>query len=162
MKSFVSAALAVMLLSPSLATASPYFGAKIGTMQVSFDFDETDSDPTSIGILLGYRWDHVLRGLSGELEVTRSISPGEVRDLDLDVESQGLYLAYQTQGPLYVRGRVGLMDASLDAGVLSEGEGGETFGIAAGYRRGAFAVELDFTSIDDDVSFFSIGLVYSR
>ena len=53
------------------------------------------------------------------------------------------------------------MDARLLAGDLSEDEGGETYGLGVGYRMRNFDLELEYTAVDDDVSFISVGLVYS-
>lgn len=150
-----------LLAAPFAASANAYIGTKVGAMEVRFDDDEVNSSPSSIGVMLGYRFDSVLHGLSAEFELTRGVNSGEVSGLDLDVESQGVYVAYQTSGRLYLKGRLGFMNAALDAGVLSEDEGGETYGVAAGYRFSPFAIELDVTSIDDDVTFLSLGVLYS-
>lgn len=154
---FVMTALAV----PSVVSAGGYVSAKLGVMDVGFDDVEVDSNPSSFGLTAGYRFDSLLQGLSAEFEFTRGIASGEVIGLDLDVESQGAYIAYQTSGQFYLKGRLGLMDAGLVAGSLSEDEGGESYGLAAGYRIEPFAIELDITSIDDDITFMSLGVVWS-
>nr|MBX2883925.1 hypothetical protein [Granulosicoccus sp.] len=93
--------------------------------------------------------------------ITRSVSPGTVIGVDLEVESQGVYLTYTTTGQLYFSGRIGYMDAGLVAEGLSEDEGGETYGVAVGYRLSErLAVELDLTSIDDDITFISLGVKF--
>lgn len=134
-------------------------GAKAGPMRVEFDDASVDSDPLNAGVLAGYAFDELLPGLAAELELTRSVSSGTVVGSDLDVDSNGLYAAYRTAGRFYVKGRLGLMAASLD-GELAEDENGETYGLGAGWRLPRGALELEYTSIDDDVAFVSLGFVY--
>lgn len=135
-------------------------GVKVGTMSVSFDDADTDDNPVNAGLMLGYERRLSAGLLAFEVEITRSLSPGSVVDQDLEVDSQGVYVSFASSGSVYIKGRLGLMDASLSAGGLSEDEGGETYGLAVGYRAARFRAELDYTSIDDDVAFISVGLVY--
>ncbi|MFT5503844.1 MAG: outer membrane immunogenic protein [Gammaproteobacteria bacterium] len=161
MKHLISIFILVAFLSPPMSASANWFlGAKAGNMAVSFDNDDVDSDPFSTGVTIGYDLSTSLQGLAAEFEITRTVSPGEVVDQDLEVDSQGLYLSYQTTGQFYFKGRLGLMDASLSAGALSEDEGGESYGLALGVRQGQLAYELDFTAIDDDVSFISLGVIF--
>lgn len=148
----------------SLMWASPGFaqwsiGTKVGIMSVAFEDADVDDAPVNAGVVFGYEIASLLPGLSVELDVTRSVAPGSVVNADLSVNSQGIYLAYRTGKQLYAKGRLGFMDASL-TGNLAEDEGGETYGVGVGWRFDAFSVELDYTSIDDDVSFSSIGVLY--
>ncbi len=144
----------------SIAHAGFLIGIKSGEMLVGFDDDEVSENPVSVGVLLGYEFGTRPGGFAVEGEVTRSVAAGSVAGTELYVESQGLYLSYSTGGNLYLKGRVGLMDASLDAGSLSEPEVGESYGLAVGLRWSAFRIELDYTSIDDDVAFVSFGVVF--
>ncbi|MFK7992513.1 MAG: hypothetical protein AB8B87_00140 [Granulosicoccus sp.] len=144
----------------SIANAGFLIGVKAGPMLVGFDDVDVDEDPVSVGVLLGYDFDSQPGGFALEAEATRSTAAGLVSGIDLEVESQGLYLSYATRGNLYLKGRVGYMDASLVADSLSEEEGGETYGLAIGLRLGAIRVELDYTAVDDDVTFVSVGLVF--
>lgn len=157
MSSIIIASLAIGF--SSISQAGLTYGVKAGTMQIGFDDVEVSSDPSSIGVSIGY--DFAGTNFGVEAEVTRSLSPGEVIGVDLEVESQGIYLTYTTSGKFYFSGRLGFMDAGLVAEGLSEDEGGETYGIAAGYRLGErLRVEVDYTSIDDDINFISIGLKF--
>jgi len=148
----------VLAISP--AHAGALLGVKIGAMSVGFDDASSDEDPVNAGLLLAYEKPLSAGILAFELEVTRTIAAGGVADQDLEVDSQGIYVSFASSGASYIKGRLGLMDASLSAGVLSEDEGGETYGLALGYRASSFRVELDYTSIDDDVAFISLGFVY--
>ncbi|MBX2882280.1 MAG: hypothetical protein KTR32_20195, partial [Granulosicoccus sp.] len=99
------------LCCSSVSHAGFVFGAKAGTMQVGFDDVEVSSDPSSVGLSLGYDFTGTNFGV--EAEITRSVSPGTVIGVDLEVESQGVYLTYTTTGQLYFSGRIGYMDAGL-------------------------------------------------
>ena len=137
--------------------ADLYLGVKAGSMLIGFDDVEVSDDPVSAAASIGYQFDRFPR-LSIEAEVSRTVTPGLVAGNDLEVDSQGVYLSYTSAGRFYLKGRLGYMDAALSAGELSEDEGGETYGVAMGLRLPGFNVELDYTSIDDDVSFISLGL----
>lgn len=144
----------------SVAQAGFLIGVKAGPMLVGFDDVDVDEDPSSVGVLLGYEFDSRPGGFALEAEATRTTVAGTVVGVDLEVESQGLYLSYATRGKFYLKGRVGFMDAALVADSLSEDEGGETYGLAVGVRLGAVRLELDYTAVDDDVTFVSIGVVF--
>lgn len=152
---------ALLFLScwPGLAAANAFVGTKVGLMSVSFDNDAVEDDPGNAGVILGYAFTSFIPALSLELDITRSVAPGRVANADLSVETQGLYLSYRSSGTVYFKGRLGFMDASL-TGNLAEDEGGETYGVGLGWRRNVIALELDYTSIDDDVSYSSIGVIY--
>ena len=160
MKNSIIAAAVLFAIATPVSYADLILGAKVGPMLVSFDDNETSSDPTNVGLTLGY--DFPLRsGIIGfEAEITRSVESGEVNGTLLDVESQGIYASYSTTGPIYFKAKIGIMDASLVAGDLSEDEGGETYGLGVGYRINNIKLELEYTSIDDDVAFISFGIVY--
>lgn len=156
---------AVLLALSSQVSATWTVGANAGVMSVSFDENSVDSDPINVGVVLGYHFNPSLQGLGGELEITRSISSGEIAELpannnELEVESQGLYLTYRLGSTYYVKGRIGYMRADL-TGQLGEDESGETYGLTGGYSVGNIAVELSATSIDDDVFYGAIGIVYT-
>lgn len=139
--------------------ADLYTGIKAGTMLIGFDDVEVSEDPSSVAVSVGYDFGST-GGLALEAEASRTVTAGNVVGNELEVQSQGVYIAYQTTGAVYIKGRVGFMDASLSAGDLSEDEGGETYGLALGFRLSGFNVEVDFTAVDDDVSFLSLGFRY--
>ena len=140
------------------AHADLYLGVKTGSMLVGFDNVEVSEDPANVAATIGYEFGSFPR-ISLEAEVSRTITAGLVSGNELEVESQGAYITYTTAGRLYSKWRVGYMDAALSAGVdLSEDEGGETYGVALGLRMIGFKLELDYTAVDDDVSFVSLGI----
>jgi len=144
----------------TMAHAELLLGAKTGPMLVKFDAADIDDDPVNAGLMVGYEFGVLFGDLAAEAELTRTVTAGSAVGEDLEVDTQGLYLSFTTAGPLYFKAKVGLMNASIDAGGLSEDEDGETYGIGAGLSLGLFRVELELTSIDDDINFISIGLVY--
>jgi hypothetical protein len=98
--------LSVIILG-SLLSASSHadfqLGLKAGSMQVGFDDAEASEDPVSVAATLGYSLG-VVQGLSVEAEVSRTVSAGEVSGNDLEVDSQGIYIACETAGTVYVKG----------------------------------------------------------
>lgn len=60
---------------------------------------------------------------------------------------------------IYLKRRVGLMKAKL-TGDFAEGENGESYGVAVGVDLPLVGLELDYTSIDDDVSLISVAVIY--
>ena len=151
---------ALLWMIASGAQADFLFGVKTGPMLVDVEGADVSDDPTNVGVSVGYELGVLIGGLAVEAELTRSLSAGSVAGNDLEISTQGLYASFTTAGPIYLKARVGIMDASVDAGGFSEDEGGETYGLGVGFSLGLFRVELEYTSIDDDVNFISLGLVY--
>lgn len=159
MKKILFAIALAMCIGSGNALAQWSIGSSVGTMSVKFDEVDVDDSPVNAGILLGYHFTHWVQGLSIELEVTRTVTEGTVENVDLSVESQGLYVVYRTSHPVYAKVRLGIMEAAL-TGDFGEDEGGETYGVGVGWRFNRFGVELDYTSIDDDVIYTSLGVNY--
>lgn len=156
---FLITLLALTVFSTA-ASADLRLGVKAGPMLVSFDDVETDENPRNVGLSAGYHFNLLVGEVGLEAEITRSISEGDVVGTSLEVESQGVYLTYTSPGLIYFKGKLGFMDASLVAGDLSEDEGGETYGLGVGMSLGLVNIEIEYTAIDDDVSFVSLGLVF--
>lgn len=144
------------------AQAEWLFGVKTGPMSVSVDNGDVGDDPVNLGVMIGYELGILAGDLAIEAEITRSTSSGTLNGQDLDVESNGLYLSYTTPGPLYFKVKGGLMDAKLEAAAAgqSEDESGETYGFGVGLSAGLVRIELEYTAIDDDINFISVGVVF--
>jgi len=81
-------------LLTSNAQANWFVGVNAGLMQTKFDAITVDQNPINIGLVGGYQFKRFINGLSAELEVTRSVAPGEIGDIngiEFDIESQGAY-----------------------------------------------------------------------
>ena len=156
--------LGTMVAIPSHAQGlSPwYLGLKVGWMDL--DAPSTD-EATNLGLYGGYT---VMEDANGQLsiegEYTRSISDGEVGGSGWDIETLAVYGAYRTMGPWFLKLKAGWADADLSAGSggsrFSDSESDFSFGVGGGVRlSNKAAFELEYTAIERDVNFFSIGYV---
>lgn len=146
-----------------------YFGFKAGSM----DADVSGFDNASNwGVLLGFTlYDNPEAGsFSLEGEYTRSFDKGDARvggvRGEWDVETLALYGAYRTGGSVFLKAKAGMANWDLNVSrVSSRAENDDTdfsFGAGAGLRlspRTGF--ELEYTVIESDLSFVSLG-VFSR
>lgn len=149
------------------AEPKPYMGAKIGQMMPDGGgFD----DATNIGVVLGMTLNQVQAGsISLEGELTFSVADGDI-DLfgasgDWDIMTLAGYGVFRSNGPLYFKGKAGLLyeDVSVDApgllGGYSDDDIGLSIGVGGGYKLSDKAsLELEYTIIESDVDFLSIGM----
>lgn len=159
--------------------SGPYIGAKYGKFMI--DVEEVN-EPTDGGFLLGYRF---ASGAAIEFERTQAqadiilenISVGSV-----DLETTALYFAYRTDGSVFFKVKAGLLkedvSAEADGGscyydyysgytycsggdttIEEKDDTGLSVGIGAGVNLGSVAqIEAEYTIIEQDVSFLSLGL----
>lgn len=145
----------------STALADFYLGAKTGLMMADIEGADVDTHPTNVGVSLGYELGVLAGDLALEAEFTRTAAEGEVEGGgDIEVDSNAVYVAFTTAGPLYFKIRGGLQETEVRAGSGEENERGETFGVGVGFSLGLLRLEAELTSIDDDVNFVSIGVVF--
>lgn len=141
-----------------------YFGIKAGTMDADADGFK---DASNLGLFAGYTFTQDATGeLSAEGEYTRTFDKGDVRAGpvrgDWDVESLAGYLAYRTAGSVYVKAKGGYLWRDISVDGLGRGiEGSDTgfsYGAGVGGRFSNKAgIEIEYTVIDDDISFLSLG-----
>jgi outer membrane immunogenic protein len=152
--------IALLISTTGTAQAELLFGVKSGTMLVDVEGASVSDDPGNGGIMLGYELGILAGDLALEAEFTRSTATGTVSGQDLEVETNGLFLSYTTPGPIYLKVRGGLMNAKVEAGPFSEDESGEAFGIGVGFSLGLLRLEVEYTAVDDDIDFISVGIVF--
>lgn len=150
-------ALTLTLCLMTSAHADFYLGVKTGPMLV--DIDGAD-DPTNVALTLGYEFGIVLGDLGLEAEFSRTLSEGEVGDEDLEVESDGFYAAFLTPGPIYFKLRAGVVDNEVIIGDDADSDGGNAFGAGIGVSAGLARFEIEFTRIDSDIDFVSLGVQF--
>lgn len=137
-----------------------YLGLKTGWMELDAPGTE---DATNLGLYGGYTLMEDTNGrFAIEAEYTRSISDGEVGRSGWDIETLAAYGAYRTAGPWFLKLKAGWADADLSAGSggnrFSDSETDFSFGAGGGVQlSNKAAFELEYTVIEDDVNFFSIG-----
>lgn len=142
-----------------------YFGIKAGAMDTDVGgFDNANN----LGLLLGY---DVYRDVSGafsaEGEYTRTFSKGDVNingaQGDWKIETLAAYGAYRTEGDFYLKAKIGYLREKVTvSGVgntsISGSDSGLSYGAGFGFRLNRKAgLEFEYTIIEDDISFISVG-----
>ena len=171
----VAAAFTLATASPAFAQqagmrlqppADPlYFGLKAGAM----DVDDTEDAASNVGVFAGYKFHEDERGaFFGEAEYTRTFSDGEARGPaagDYDVETLSGYGGFRSAGQLFWKAKVGLSWWDVSVEGLSPAEEDDvslSAGIGGGWRLNEnTGIEAEYTILDSDISFLSVG-VFSR
>ena len=158
--SAVSVALACV---PGVASANEgfYLGLKSGVMDIDVKGYDTN---TPVGVLAGYTFANNFAIEAEYNKVDINFSALGVK-ADGDFSTMAIYGAYRSEGDLYGKLKVGYLsdDVSLTAsGITAKAEDdGFSAGVGAGYRFGGnFSVEAEYTVIEKDVNYFSLGLNY--
>lgn len=155
-------ALVAMLVMPAYAQdLSPWYaGLKAGMMDVDASgFDEA----ANAALFGGYTLHQDATGqLALEGEYSQSISDGDAPGGGWDIKTFAVYGAYRTAGPAYLKAKAGYLredvNVSGPAGDVGGTDSGFSFGAGGGFRIGKKAAfEIEYTVIEDDVNFFSIG-----
>lgn len=153
----------ILLAILSLVMASPasagglIFGANTGTMNID-DADVTD--PRNVGFMLGYEMGVVLGDLAFEGEITRTVANGDLNGADVKVGTEALYVALRTAGPIYFKGRVGTLQEKVEIGSVSGTDSGSSYSLGIGFSLGLVQAELDFTRVEADINYISLGVVF--
>lgn len=160
----------VLCLIGSTAMAEGlYLGARVGVMDP--DVSGLD-DATNAGVVIGYTVGEINDILSWgfEGEVTTTVSDGDVDVAgfkgDWDIDTQAIYAVFRVGETIYGKLRFGALreDVSINvAGVSVDGDDSSfTAGIGAGWRfTDQLAFEAEFTNVESDVNFYSVGVNYS-
>ncbi len=166
---FVVSMLFFMASNVSAATtqakkAQPYIGGKLGLMMP--DASGVD-DAVNLGILVGMTLNEVQAGsIAVEGELTTTVIDGDTGGGDWDVTTLAGYGVFRSNGPLYFKGKAGLVywDANFDFGPFSGSDDdiNISFGVGGGYKiSDKTALELEYTILDSDLDFLSIGFKMS-
>lgn len=165
-KFIIFAGIFAFLATASAQAQTPwYLGVKAGLMNADVSgFD----DATNIGLLLGYNFFDDNRGAFAiEGEFTTTIDKGDVRigsaTGDWEVDTWAIYAAFRTAGPAYVKAKAGYLDEDVSVGVAGTGvsgsDSGFSFGAGFGFRMGQkTSLEFEYTVIEEDIDFISLGL----
>lgn len=154
----IATLLTMAVAAPAAAQKNPwYIGAKIGQMDIDAGgFDEA----TNFGFVLGY---HLLADKHGSLslegEYTNSLKDGDIAGGgDWDVETLAAYAAYRTArapGDVFLKAKAGFADAEVSG---FADDSGFSFGAGVGWALSKKAdIEFEYTVIEDDLNFLSVG-----
>ena len=152
------ALMAGMAMAPA-ALADMYFGVNAGPMMIdgaSFD------DPVNAGVLIGKEWGVVAGDIGVQAEFTTTINEGSFvyfPDVyDVSIDTQAIYGAFRTAGPVYLIAKAGLLREEVDIGGFSESDSGLAGGLGIGFSLGVAQLELEYTVVEEDVAYASLGV----
>lgn len=155
-----SALMAGMALAPA-AMADIYFGVNAGPMMI----DEAGiDDPVNAGVVIGKEWGVVAGDIGVQLEFTTTIKEGTYVGFpapyvhDVSIDTQAIYGVFRTAGPVYLVAKAGLLREKVEIGSFSETDSGFAAGIGIGFSLGVVQFELEYTQIEEDVGYLSLGL----
>ena len=147
-----------MVLAPA-AMADMYFGVNAGPMMIdgaSFD------DPVNAGVFIGKEWGVVAGDIGVQAEFTTTINEGSFVAFpyvyDVSIDTLALYGAFRTAGPVYLIAKAGVLREEVDIGGFSESDSGLAGGIGIGFSIGVAQLELEYTQIEQDVGYASLGV----
>lgn len=140
-----------------------YFGLKLGQM----DADVAGFDNgTNIGALFGYTLIRdEIGALALEAEYARDLDEGDVAGGgEWTVETIAAYAAYRTTDNIFLKVKAGALreEVKLNGVITSSTVSGKdtsfSFGAGLGYRiNRKVGLELEYTVIEDDIGFLSLG-----
>ncbi|MEM1450909.1 MAG: outer membrane beta-barrel protein [Planctomycetota bacterium] len=168
-------ACALALFLASAAAAAPqsardtdggnYFGVKAGILNINRDL------PYNNGANLGALFGHDFPGneFSVEVELTGTVSSADSKSETfgkLDVVTLGAYGVYRSTGDLYFKGKAGLLYEYLNVRNRSIGLEGDAIGLSIGVGGGyritdGASIELEYTVIEQDIDFASLGVNFA-
>lgn len=154
-------------LSMAADTTGLYIGAKAGVLGIDANTaDITWDDAMPVGLLIGYQipvegGDFALEFEmnKADLDVTVSNQKGT-----LDFKTTALYGAYRSEGNFFYKLKAGILKEEItgaESGVFKAFSVSDT-GISVGFGGGIrlannITIEAEYTIIEEDVNYFSVG-----
>lgn len=145
------------LVAAAPASADWFFGAKTGPMLMDVS---GFSDATNTGVVVGYDIGAVVADLALEGEVTTTTGDGKFSNAKVSLDTQALYLAFRTGGPIYFKAKGGFVNEDLTIGNVSTSDSGVSYGVGLGFGIGIAQLEVELTTIDKDIAFLSVGVQF--
>ena len=152
--------IAVSISTPVMASGLT-FGAKTGPMRL--DGPGIKDDPTNAGVTVGTELGLVLGDIGVEGEFTTTMKDGKTTGTpssNIDLDTMGIYATYRSPGFLYLKARTGFVRWDANVGNYSEDDTVTSMGIGLGFSLGILQIELEYTEIDEDIDFISLGIVF--
>ena len=151
------------LSGTALAEDSPwYVGVHAGQVSV----DQSDFDSTNgIGFMLGYKVNNLV-SIEGALTSTGEDGDWTVQGVQgsWDMYTAAFYAAFRSSGNLYFKGKLGYLYENVNASISglfsdSASDSGFSYGVGAGWKIGdGLGLELEYTIIEEDIDFISLGV----
>ncbi len=157
----------LLALSGGAQAEGLYIGAKTGLVTVD---DSAFDDALNAGVLVGYEVP-AEGSLSWaiEAELTTSVSDGDFEAFgvkgDWNIDTQALYGVMKFGDSLYGKIKLGVLreDVSASAGGVSAdaSDSGLAWGLGGGFRATDYLdVEAEYSQIESDAAFISVGVNY--
>lgn len=137
------------------ATADWYFGAKAGPMLID---TAGVGDPTNAGVMIGKEWGVVIGDVGVQGEFTTSTTKGKYAGNDVSVDTQAVYGVFRTAGALYLIAKAGVLREEVKIGAASSTDSGSSVGLGVGFSLGVAQLELEYTQVEKDIAFLSLGV----
>jgi len=162
--------LPVLCLIGSTAVAEGFYvGAKAGWMDA--DVNGLD-EAVNVGAVVGYTFANISEGVSWgiEGEATTTTSDGDV-DIagfngDWDIDTQAIYGVLRLGNAFYGKLRLGYLWEDVSVSVAGASADGNDDGVSGGVGAGMhineqFSVEAEYTYVEEDINFYSVGVNFS-
>lgn len=154
-KVILSAAIISMFAGANLSQAEEnsdgglYLGLKTGNMDSDVNAVDIESP---VGFVLGYEF-----GGGGAIELERNSADVDVDygfiSFSEDYDTTAVYGVYRSEGKGYIKLKAGFLREEIG----SASDSGLSVGVGAGVRGEHVSLEAEFTVIEEDVNYFSIG-----
>lgn len=154
---------AVALCSALIASPPVMAGWYVGVKTAEVNVDRPGvGNPTNVGVKLGRQWGVVAGDIGIEGEVSRTNDDARLGSSKVDVDTEGLYVAFRSAGPVYVIARGGMARRKLTIGSQSDTQSGESYGFGMGFSLALIQIELEYTQLPKgtDVSMVSLGIQF--
>ena len=155
------------VVSETSDSSHTYIGVKGGPMSISHGIPFND-DGVMLGVLFGYDIPDNGFAVEGEFNTTVSKAKSDIESYgDLGVTTLAGYGVYRTSGRFYVKAKLGILYEYLTSSVSGgsstvdvDGPGlAISIGIGGGIRvNDRLSAEVEFTSIEADIGYASLGL----
>lgn len=141
-------------VTPAFADEDGSFHLGVKTGSIDIDVSGFDAD-TPKGIVFGYQ-----KGTMG-VEVEANFTDFDYDyagySRSADYRSLALYGVYRSEGDVYFKAKAGVLHEEIKASFASEDDMGFSAGIGGGINLGSFSLEAEYTILESDVNFISIG-----
>lgn len=159
---FAGIALSMTVHAADESDGGGYLGVKGGLLLFSQEFDYKDG--INGGLYGGYHFNKSW-AVEGEMTIPlNSASSGQFPG-DLDVFTFAVYGVFRSSGKVYFKGKAGLLYEYLETSVSNVPISGDAMGISLGLGGGwritdSLSTELEFQTIEADISMLSLGVLY--
>lgn len=151
----IAGAMLAGIAAAPTAAADWYFGANTGPMMID---TAGVGDPTNAGVLVGHEWGVVVGDVGVQGEFTTSINKGDYAGNDVSVDTRAVYGVFRTAGAIYLVAKAGFLHEEVTIGSASATDSGSSLGLGVGFSLGVAQLELEYTQIEQDIGYVSLGV----